>query len=103
MKSVSNEIQYTSPYHKVGNTATATVRKFNSINQILREIRFVELEVQNLPLYIIHLEALKFDLYEFLHFLKVKIDQKSKFRVSIVAKTAFFELLNVLKLISRKI
>ena len=37
-----------------------------------------------------YLEALKLDYYEILHFWKVKIDQKSKFRVSIIAKNGIF-------------
>ena len=49
------------------------------------------------------LEALKFHFHKFVQFLKGKIGQKSKFRVRKIAKIAVFELLESLKLISRKI
>ena len=50
-----------------------------------------------------HLEALNCDFYEFLHFLKAKINQKSKLRISKIVKKAYFALLESSKLISRKI
>ena len=37
-----------------------------------------------------HLEAVNFDLYEFLHFLKAQIDPNQKFRGPEIAKMAFF-------------
>ena len=40
-----------------------------------------------------HLEALKFDFYEFLQFLNVGIFPNQKVRDSKIAKTAYFELL----------
>ena len=56
-----------------------TVWKFQdfSITQILREINFEEsgsAKSAILP----HLEAVNFDFYEFLHFLKAEIDQMNK-------------------------
>ena len=50
-----------------------------------------------------HLEALNFDFYGFLHFLKTVIYQKLQFRASEMAKMADFALLESLILISRKI
>ena len=57
-----------------------TVWKFHDycIIQILREIRFEDFQSAKsatLP----HLEALQFDYYEFLHFLKAEIYQMNKF------------------------
>ena len=61
------------------------------------------LEKQNLPL-LTHLEALNFDSYEFLHFLKADIDLIDKIQSpKKVTKTAALKLLDPSKLISRKI
>ena len=56
-----------------------TVWKFHNfpITQILREIKFEDSRRQKSALFT-DLEALNFDFYEFLHFLKVEIDQINK-------------------------
>ena len=48
-----------------------------SITQILREIDFWDSRGAKSAIFAI-LEALKFDFYEFLHFLKAEIDQMKK-------------------------
>ena len=57
----------------------ATVWKFHDffIIQILREINF-EASWSAKSAILPHLEALNFDLYDFLHFLKAVIDQMNK-------------------------
>ena len=52
---------------------------------------------------LIHLEALNFEFYVFLHFLNPEIYQITKFMAPKMEKTAFSELLVSPKLISRKI
>ena len=73
-----------------------------SITHILREISFQDSRSAKSAIST-HLEALNFDFCEFLHFLKVGIDQISHFRAPKVAKTAVLGLLDSPKLISRKI
>ena len=55
------------------------MRKFHdfSITQILREIKFEDSRSAKSSIFP-HLEALKFDFYEYLHFLKAEIDQVNK-------------------------
>ena len=48
-------------------------------------------------------EALSFDFNDYLQFLKTEIHQKSKSRVSNIAKKVVFDILQSLQLISRKI
>ena len=48
-----------------------------SFTQILREINFRDFRVKKSAI-LIHLEALIFDIYEFLHFLEVEIYQDTK-------------------------
>ena len=48
-----------------------------SITDILREINFKDSRSAKSAI-LTHLEALNFDLYEFLHFLKAEIDPKIK-------------------------
>jgi len=60
-----------------------------SINQILREINFWNSRSAKSAI-LTHLEALNFDFYEFLHFLKAEIDQKLRCRVSKLAKSGIF-------------
>ena len=50
-----------------------------SITQILREIKFGDSRSSKSAIYT-HLEALNFDLYEFLHFLKAEIYQINYFQ-----------------------
>ena len=56
-----------------------TVWKFHyfSITQILREINFRDSRNEKCII-LTNLEALNFDIYEFLHFLNAKIDQINK-------------------------
>ena len=56
-----------------------TVWKFDGfcIIQILREISFEDSQSAKSAI-LTHLEALNFDFYEFLHFLKAEIDQMNK-------------------------
>ena len=73
-----------------------TVWKFHdfSITQILREINFVDSRSAKSAI-LTHLEALNFDIYQFLHLFKAVIYQ--------LAKMAVFALVETTKLISRKI
>ena len=59
-----------------------TVWKFHdfSITQILREINFGDCKSAKSAI-LTHLEALNFDFYEIVHFLKAQINQKSKYRI----------------------
>ena len=77
--------------------------KFNSfsITEILREINFGDPIIAKSAK--IHLDVMNFDFYDFLHFLKAEIYQKTKFTAPKMAKTAVFGLLEFTKLISRKI
>ena len=73
-----------------------------SITQILRENNFgnsrsAKSTISN------HSEALNFDFYEFLHCLKAEIYQSNEIHSKKIAKTAFIDLLNPPKFISRKI
>ena len=62
-----------------------------SIIQILREINFGDSWWAKPKSAILsHLEALNFDSYEFLHFLKAENDQKSKPKVSKIANNGIF-------------
>ena len=81
-----------------------TVWKFHRfyITQTLRKINF-GLSRSAKSTILTHLEALNFDFYEFLHFLKDEIYQTTKFTAPEIAKTAGFTLLESPKLISRKI
>ena len=56
--------------------------------QILREIKVGEFKSSEIAIST-HLEALNFACYEFLYFVKAKIDQKFKFRGTKIAKMAF--------------
>ena len=58
-----------------------------SITQILREITFGDSRSAKSAI-LTHLEALNFDFYEFLHFMKADIYQLTKFRHPEIAKTA---------------
>ena len=69
------------------------------IFQILREINFGDSRSAKYAI-LTNLEALNFDFYEILHFLKAEIDQIHKFQSP---KMAVIELLDSPKLISRKI
>ena len=60
-----------------------------SITQILREITFGDSRSAKSAI-LTHLEALNFDLYEFLHFLKTEMYQNYNFRDFKIAKIAFF-------------
>ena len=74
-----------------------------SITQILREINFEDSRSAKSAI-LTHLEALNFDFYEFLHFLKAEIYQINKIQSPyFYKKTAVLELLNSPTLISRKI
>ena len=56
-----------------------------SASHILREIKIGESGASKIAIFT-YFEALNFDFDEFLHFVKTKIDKKSKFRVSIMTK-----------------
>ena len=73
-----------------------------SITQTLREINFEDSRSAKFAI-LTHLEALNFDFYEVLHFLKAEICQKIKCRTSGTAKMAAIECPHFSKLISRKI
>ena len=60
-----------------------------SITQILREINFEDSKSAKSTIFT-DLEALKFDFYEFLHFLKAEKHQINKFPSSKLAKTSRF-------------
>ena len=60
-----------------------------SATQILREIKVGESGASKIAI-LIHLEGLNFQFYEFLHFVKAENDQKSKLRVSKIAKIGNF-------------
>ena len=81
-----------------------TVWKFHdfSITQILCEINFRDSRSAKSAI-ITHLEALNFDFYEFLHFLKGEIDQINKNQKPKICKKGSFALQESLKLISHKI
>ena len=72
------------------------------MTQILREIKISESRTSKFAIFT-HLEALYFDIYEFLHFLKGGINKLTKFRAPKMAKPVILELLDSRKLISRKI
>ena len=57
-----------------------------SATQILREIKASESGTSKIAI-LTHLEALNFDFHDFLHFENAEIDQKSKFRLSKIAKS----------------
>ena len=62
-----------------------------SITQFLREINFEDSRSAQSTIFT-HLEGLNFDFHEFLHFLKVEIDQINKFRAIKIAKPAVLNL-----------
>ena len=64
------------------------LQKF-SVNQILREIKVSE-STDSKTAILTHLEALTLDFHEFFQFVKAKIDKKTKFRVSKIAKKRHF-------------
>ena len=72
-----------------------------SFTQILRGINFEDSRSEKSAI-LRHLEALNFDFYDILHFFKDTISKLAKFRAPKMAKTAFLELLDSPKLISRK-
>ena len=80
------------------------MRKFHklSITYILREINVWDSRNANSAV-LTHLEALNFDSYEFLHFLKAEIYQIHNIQSPKIAKTAVLALLDSPKLILRKI
>ena len=82
----------------------STVGKFNdfSITQILREFNFGDSRSAK-SVILTHLEAIKFDLNEFLHYLKAGVNKLTKFRDPEMTKMAYLELLYSPNLISRKI
>ena len=61
-----------------------------SVTQILREIKVGEFRDSKSTI-LTHLVALNFDFYEFLHFVKAENDQKSRFRLSKIAKIGIFK------------
>ena len=73
-----------------------------SNTQILREINFGDSRNAEYAI-LTHLEALNFDFYEFLHFLKAENSKSTKFRAPKKATTVVLKLQNSQKLISRKI
>ena len=73
-----------------------------SITQILREINFADSRGAKYAI-LARLQALNFDLYEFLHLLNPDFYQMDKIHRLKRAKTAVFALLESAKLISRKI
>ena len=81
-----------------------TVWKFQDfcITENLREINFEDSRSAKSTISI-HLEALNFGFYDFLHFLKAGIFQKSKFRAPKNSKLVDLQSLESSKLISRKI
>ena len=81
-----------------------TVLKFHnfSITQNLREINFWDSRSAK-SVILTHLEALNFDFNKFLYFLKAENYQIKQVKSPKMAKTAFLELLDSPKLISRKI
>ena len=87
--------------YKLGNAQCGNFRIF-SITQILREINFWD-STSAKPAILTHLEALNFDFYALLHFLKYEIYQINIFKAQKYGKTAFFELPDSSKLVSRKI
>ena len=72
------------------------------LTQILREIKVGKFGGPKTT-YFKQLEGLNFEFYEFLHFLKDKIEQINKIQSPKMTKKAVLELLDFLKLISRKI
>ena len=77
----------------------STVWNFHdfSIIQILREINFRKSRGAKSAILTL-LETLKFDLCKFLPFVKAENDQKSKFRVSKIAKNGIFRTSQVSKI-----
>ena len=73
-----------------------------SIIQFLREIDFGNSRSGKSAI-LTHFEALNFEFYVFLHFLKAVIDQINQMQSLKMAKTSVLELLDSSKLISRKI
>ena len=69
--------------------------------QILRETNIREFRCPKTPIFT-HSKALNFDFNGFLNFLKAELYPNQKFRAPGIANMAFFELLHLLKLISRK-
>ena len=72
-----------------------------AITQILREIKFGDLRSTKFAI-LTHLQALNFDVMNFLHFLKAEIYQINQLQ-SLKDGNTIFELLDSPKLISRKI
>ena len=70
-----------------------------SITQILCEINFVDSAFLT---HLRRLEALNFHFYEFLHFLKAKMNKLAKFKVPRLANMAVLKLLDSSKLNSSK-
>ena len=68
-----------------------------SIIQIFREINFNEFEGPK-SVILTHLEALNFDSYEFLHFLKGEIDQINKNQKPKICKKGSFCASRILKI-----
>ena len=58
-----------------------------TVTQILREINFRDYRSVKSANFVIS-EALNFDFYEFLHFLKIEIYKNNQFRALKIAKTA---------------
>ena len=81
-----------------------TVWKFHDflIIQILREFNFGDWKSANFDILTLS-EALNFNLYEYLHFWRLKYIKSTKFRTPKMAKWPVFELLNYPKLILHKI
>ena len=73
-----------------------------SVTQILREIKVGVSRVSKSAILRIA-EALKYEFYEFLHFLKTEIYQVDKVQGPEMAKMVFLELLESENLLSRKI
>ena len=67
-----------------------------SVSQILREINFGDSRSAKYAI-LTHVQALKFDFHEFLHYLKAEIDQMNKFRALRIAKHAISTHLEALK------
>ena len=72
-----------------------------TVTQILREMNFEDSRSAKAAI-LIRLDALNFDLYEFLHFLKAAITKLIKFRAPQKSKNGRLELLVSPKMVSRK-
>ena len=66
-----------------------------SITQILREIKFGDARSAKYAIFM-HLEALNFDFYEFLHFLKAEIYQFNKIQSPFIGQNGSFHISRVL-------